>query len=168
MVSSTRNTLHGHILNSNMRRATQVFPLLAYTKSKATAFTVYKAPWIHNGCESRSLWEGWSVLILCWYSPGEHVLTSYSQTKGAFLSLKSKTTYLIICCKTPKKQHCAKGGTNKWRQAHLHKQAHDKRGSLHEYVNRARLYITVCEVGTFSREISQSRKYTHLPLWGAT
>ena len=33
MVSSTHNTLHGHILKSNMRRGTQMFPLLAHTKS---------------------------------------------------------------------------------------------------------------------------------------
>ena len=42
MVSSAHNTLHGHILKSNMRRGTQMFPLLANTMSKTTAFTVYK------------------------------------------------------------------------------------------------------------------------------
>ena len=41
----------------------------------------------------------------------------------------------------------------------LHKQAHDKRGiaeSLHAQITRARL--TACEVGVFSREISQLEK----------
>ena len=41
----------------------------------------------------------------------------------------------------------------------LRKQAHDKRGieeSLHVQITRAR--VTVCEVGVFSREISQLSK----------
>ena len=41
----------------------------------------------------------------------------------------------------------------------LHKQVHDKRGiaeSLHAQITRARL--TACEVGVFSREISQLLK----------
>ena len=57
-----------------------------------------------------------------------------------------------------KKQHCARGGTNKWRQTPLAviKQVLEKRSiaeAMHAYINRARL--TVCEVGVFSREISQ-------------
>ena len=50
----------------------------------------------------------------------------------------------------------------------LHKQVHDKRGiaegtaeSLYAYITRARL--TACEVGVFSREISQLSKICPLP-----
>ena len=49
------------------------------------------------------------------------------------------------------------------------KQAHDKRGieeSLHAQITRARL--TACEVGVFSREISQPLKIHPPPLLGAT
>ena len=45
----------------------------------------------------------------------------------------------------------------------LHKQAHDKSGiaeCLHGYVNR----LTACDVGVFSREYHNSRKYSHSPL----
>ena len=63
-------------------------------------------------------------------------------------------TYLChsTCCyvkqEAPKKQHCARGGTNKWGQNRLHKQAHGKSiaESLHVCINRTRL--TACEVGT--------------------
>ena len=51
----------------------------------------------------------------------------------------------------------------------LDKQAHDKRGneeSLHAQITRARL--TVCEVGMFSREISQLWKVCPPPPLGAT
>ena len=47
----------------------------------------------------------------------------------------------------------------------LHKQAHDKRNiaeSLYAHTNRARL--TACEVGIFSREISQLSKLHPPPL----
>ena len=44
----------------------------------------------------------------------------------------------------------------------LHNQAHDKRGIaelLHAHITRAR--VTACELGVFSREIHNSRKYAH-------
>ena len=43
-----------------------------------------------------------------------------------------------------KKQHCGRGGTNKWRQtpfAVIAKQAHDKKESLHVQITRARLSL---------------------------
>ena len=70
-----------------------------------------------------------------------------------------------LCCSTcgyvkqkaPKKQHCARGETNKWSYTiyiskHMTKQAE----LLHAYINKARL--TTCEVGVFWLEISQLLK----------
>ena len=68
----------------------------------------------------------------------------------------NETSYVKL--ESPKKQHCARGGTNNEGRHHLlllHKQVHDKRGiaeSLHAYINTAGL--TAPEVGIFSEEIS--------------
>ena len=81
--------------------------------------------------------------------------------KGALCPQK----YTYSCCSTCgyiealKKQHCARGRTNKSRQ-----QVHDKRSiaeSLHVYITRAKL--TACEMGIISREIS-TLKNTPTPL----
>ena len=88
----------------------------------------------------------------------------WSCCKGCF-SLKNMPTHL--CCSTccyvkqeaPQKQHEGRHPP----LLLLRKQAHDKRGiaeSLHVQITRARL--TACEVGVFSREISQlSKIHTH-------
>ena len=87
--------------------------------------------------------------------------------KGAFLSKVRPPIYAAVHAVMLSKKHRRssttqeEGLTNEGRHnlLLLHKQAHDKRGiaeSLHAQITRARL--TVCEVGVFSREISQLSK----------
>ena len=84
------------ILKSKKEELHRFFPLVANTKSHwATSFAAYDwtispsktspiwriephiSPWVHNGCKSQSLREGWSLLILCLYLPCEQCLLIY-------------------------------------------------------------------------------------------
>ena len=93
--------------------------------------------------------------------------------KSTFLSIVSTPIYAVVRAvmlikqEALKKQHCARGGANKWRQisfAIVYKQTHDKRRiaeSLHACINRARL--AACEASIFLREISQLSKISPSP-----
>ena len=86
MASRTRSTLDGHPkLKEELHRCSHFWltqshkPLWLITSSKL--FTAQHiepciSPWLYNGCESRSLQGGWSLLILRWYLPGERIWRS--------------------------------------------------------------------------------------------
>ena len=80
-------------------------------------------------------------------------------TRPSFSIFRGSGSETSTCCtvkqEAPKKQHEGRHAP----LLLLRKQAHDKRGiaeSLHAQITRARL--TACEVGVFSREISQLSK----------
>ena len=97
-----------------------------------------------------------------------HVVAKGAFSRKPHLVIIMPSTCSYVMKEAPKKQLCARGGTNKWRQTHRISKRTTKE-TLQNHCMCTQIGVDQPHmVGVLSREYHNSWTYTYPPLWGAT